>query len=57
MPRASGIAGDIQALAATNPKVKSLDPATMLDQTFVKNAEQQQAANGGSGGKAENSAQ
>ncbi len=46
MPKASGIDGDIQALAATNPKVKSLDPASMLDQSFVRNAEEQQAANG-----------
>lgn len=48
LPQAVGITGDIQALAATNPKVKSLDPAAMLDQSFVRNGEGQRAANGGS---------
>jgi NitT/TauT family transport system substrate-binding protein len=54
MPEASGIAGDVQALAATNPKVKTVDPAAMLDQSFVKNAEQQQAANGAADRNARN---
>lgn len=47
LPQAAGIAGNIEALAAKNPKVKSLDPTAMLDQSFVRNAEAQHAANGG----------
>ena len=38
IPEAAEIQGDIDALAASNPKVKTLDAATMLDQSFVKNA-------------------
>lgn len=38
MPEAAQIQGDIDALIASNPKVKSLDAAKMLDQSFVKKA-------------------
>lgn len=38
MPEAAQIQGDIDALIASNPKVKNLDAAGMLDQSFVKNA-------------------
>jgi NitT/TauT family transport system substrate-binding protein len=38
MPNAAQIQGDIDAIVASNPKVKNLDPAAMLDQTFVKRA-------------------
>ncbi len=43
MPEAAQIRGDIDALAASNPKVKDLDVASMFDQSFVKNAAQQTA--------------
>jgi NitT/TauT family transport system substrate-binding protein len=39
MPEVVQVKGDIAALIETNPKVKTLDPATMIDQSFVKNAE------------------
>jgi NitT/TauT family transport system substrate-binding protein len=38
MPEAAQIQGDIDALAASNPKVKNLNAVGMLDQSFVKNA-------------------
>lgn len=38
MPEAAQIKGDIDALAASNPKVKNLDIASMFDQSFVKAA-------------------
>jgi NitT/TauT family transport system substrate-binding protein len=38
MPDAAQIKGDIDAIVASNPKVKNVDPAAMLDQTFVKRA-------------------
>jgi ABC-type nitrate/sulfonate/bicarbonate transport system substrate-binding protein len=38
MPEAAQIQGDIDALVASNPKVKNLDVGSMLDQSFVKNA-------------------
>lgn len=44
LPQAAGIAGNIDALSAKNPKVKSLDPTAMLDQSFVRNAQAQHAA-------------
>lgn len=44
VPQAAQLQSNIDALAAKNPKVKALDPATMIDQSFVKNAEKQQAA-------------
>ena len=46
LPQAAGIAGNIEALAAKNPKVKTLDPTAMLDQSFVRNAEAKHAASG-----------
>jgi NitT/TauT family transport system substrate-binding protein len=41
MPEAAQIKGDIDALVASNPKVKDLDIASMFDQSFVKKAAQQ----------------
>jgi NitT/TauT family transport system substrate-binding protein len=38
MPEAAQIQGDIDALVASNPKVKNLDAGSMLDQSFVKKA-------------------
>jgi NitT/TauT family transport system substrate-binding protein len=38
MPDASQIQGDLDAIVASNPKVKNLDIATMFDQSFVRNA-------------------
>ncbi len=38
------IRGDIDALGASNPKVKNLDVENMIDQSFVKNARKQQTA-------------
>ena len=49
MPQAAGVDGDIQALAATNPKVKSIDPATMIDQSFVQKAQSLQGPNSATG--------
>jgi NitT/TauT family transport system substrate-binding protein len=43
MPEAAQIKGDIDALVASNPKVKNLDISSMFDQSFVKNAVQQTA--------------
>lgn len=37
-PRADEVQANIDAIAAKNPKVKTLDAAAMIDQTFVKNA-------------------
>lgn len=45
MPKAAGIEANIQPLLASNPKVKSVDAAAMVDQSFVKNAEKQGATN------------
>jgi len=39
MPKVVQLQSNIDALAAKNPKVKTIDPAVMIDQTFVKNAE------------------
>jgi NitT/TauT family transport system substrate-binding protein len=44
LPEVAQIKGDADALAASNPKVKNIDPASMLDQSFVKNAAKQQSA-------------
>lgn len=44
MPEEAQIKGDVDALVASNPKVKNLDIASMLDQSFVKNAVQRQTA-------------
>ena len=43
MPEAAQIESNIEALSASNPKVKSVDAAAMVDQSFVKNAEKQPA--------------
>jgi NitT/TauT family transport system substrate-binding protein len=39
MPQVDEIQDNIDAIAAKNPKVKDLDAADMIDQSFVKNAE------------------
>lgn len=39
MPQADQIQANIDALSAQNPKVKTLNAADMIDQSFVKNAE------------------
>lgn len=38
IPEAGQLQSNINALAPSNPKVKGLDPATMIDQSFVKAA-------------------
>ena len=43
MPEVTQLASDIKSLSASNPKVKSIDAAVMIDQSFVKNAVKQQA--------------
>lgn len=40
-PDIAQIKGDVDALVASNPKVKTIDPASMLDPTFVENAAKQ----------------
>lgn len=45
MPQAAQVQSNMDALAASNPKVKALDAATMIDQSFVTKAEKQQAGN------------
>jgi len=45
MPQAAELQADINALAASNPKVKTIDAAAMIDQSFVKNAEKRGTAN------------
>jgi NitT/TauT family transport system substrate-binding protein len=44
LPEVAQIKGDADALVASNPKVKNIDPASMLDQSFVTNAAKQQSA-------------
>ncbi len=44
MPQPAQLVSNINALAAKNPKVKNIDAAAMIDQSFVKNAEARQAA-------------
>ena len=39
IPEVAQIEGDIQALSISNPKVKNVDAAAMIDQSFVKNAD------------------
>jgi NitT/TauT family transport system substrate-binding protein len=39
LPQANGVQSNIDALAAGNPKVKTLKAAAMIDQSFVKNAQ------------------
>jgi NitT/TauT family transport system substrate-binding protein len=43
MPEEAQIKGDTDVLAVSNPKVKNLDIASMLDQSFVKDAAKRQA--------------
>ena len=44
MPQIAQLQSNIDALAAKNPKVKTIDAAGMIDQSFVKNAEPWQVA-------------
>jgi len=44
MPQVAQLQSNIDALSAKNPKVKALDAAAMIDQSFVKTAEKRQAA-------------
>lgn len=44
MPEAAQIKGDADALAASNAKVKTIDIAAMVDQSFVRNAIKKRAA-------------
>lgn len=39
MPQAAQLQGDIDALVASNPKVKNIKAADMIDQSFIKNTE------------------
>jgi NitT/TauT family transport system substrate-binding protein len=41
MPQVAQIQSNIEAMAMSNPRVKDLDAAQMIDQSFVKRAEQQ----------------
>lgn len=41
MPQVAQVQSNIDAMAMSNPKVKGLDAAQMVDQSFVKRAEQQ----------------
>lgn len=45
IPEAQQLQSNIDALAPSNPKVKGLDPNSILDQSFAKAAEKQAAAN------------
>jgi hypothetical protein len=40
LPQVAQIKSNIDAMAMSNPKVKSLDAAEMIDQSFVKHAEE-----------------
>jgi NitT/TauT family transport system substrate-binding protein len=42
-PRREQIQSNIDALSASNPRVKDVDPSGMIDEGFVNNAERQQA--------------
>jgi NitT/TauT family transport system substrate-binding protein len=44
IPNVAQIKGDVDALVASNPKVKNIDMSGMVDQSFVENAVKQQAA-------------
>lgn len=46
MPQAAQVQANVDSLSSSNPKVKTLDAASMIDQSFVKKA--QQGANGSS---------
>lgn len=41
LPKAAQLRSNIDALASSNPKVRGLDPAKMIDQSFVKAAKTQ----------------
>jgi NitT/TauT family transport system substrate-binding protein len=41
MPQVAQVQSNIDALATSNPKVKNIDAASMIDQSFVANAEKQ----------------
>lgn len=41
MPEVTQLEGNIKAMALSNPKVKTIDAASMVDPSFVKNAEKQ----------------
>lgn len=41
MPEVAQIKGDADALVASNPKIKNVDPASMIDQSLVENAVKQ----------------
>ncbi len=43
-PNVAQIKGDVDALVASNPKVKTIDMESMIDQSFVENALKRQAA-------------
>lgn len=43
VPQVAQLQSNIDALSAKNPKVKALDAASIIDQSFVKAAEKQQA--------------
>jgi NitT/TauT family transport system substrate-binding protein len=45
MPEVAQIEANIEPLVASNPKVKGVDAASMVDQSFVKNAEKQGTTN------------
>jgi hypothetical protein len=47
MPQAAQIESNIKALIASNPKVASVDAASMLDQSLVKSTESRQCAENG----------
>jgi ABC-type nitrate/sulfonate/bicarbonate transport system substrate-binding protein len=44
MPDVAQIKGDVDALVASNPKVKTIDMAGMIDRSFVEQAVKRQAA-------------
>ena len=44
MPDVAQIKGDVDALVASNPKVKTIDMAAMIDRSFVEQAVKRQAA-------------
>jgi NitT/TauT family transport system substrate-binding protein len=45
VPEAAGVKSNIDALAPSNPKVKALDAATLVDPSFVNDAVKRQSAN------------
>lgn len=49
VPDSTQVQSNLEALSASNPKVKSVDVAAMVDPSFVKASEQQGAAANGAG--------